>query len=51
MKKFLLIGLAAVALATPAWAKEKCTSECHLFEAWAMAHLCPNLTLIHTPEN
>jgi hypothetical protein len=42
--------LVAPLLIGPASAKEKCTSECHLFTAWAMARLCPNLTLIHTPE-
>lgn len=42
--------LVATVLSGPAWAKEKCTSECHLFTAWAMARLCSNLTLIHTPE-
>lgn len=49
MKTFTML-LVATVLSGPAWAKEKCTSECHLFEAWAMAQLCPNLTLIHTPE-
>jgi hypothetical protein len=42
--------LVATVLTGPAWAKEKCTSECHLFTAWAMARLCSNLTLIHTPK-
>ena len=49
MKTFTIL-LVATVLSGPARAKEKCTSECHLFEAWAMAQLCPNLTLIHTPE-
>jgi hypothetical protein len=48
--KTLTTLLLATVLSGPAWAKEKCTSECHLFTAWAMARLCPNLTLIHTPE-
>jgi hypothetical protein len=42
--------LALSAYSGPASAKAKCTSECHLFSAWAMARLCPNLTLIHTSE-
>ena len=46
----LVLALAASAYSGPAWTKEKCTSECHLFAAWAMAQLCPNVTLIHTPE-
>jgi hypothetical protein len=45
-----VFALAASAYSGPAWAKAKCTSECHLFAAWAMARLCPNLTLIHTLE-
>jgi hypothetical protein len=49
MRKFLATTAVLAALVCPAWAKEKCTSECHLFTAWAMARLCPNLTLIHTP--
>jgi hypothetical protein len=43
----LLLAIAASACSGPASAKAKCTSECHLFDAWAMARLCPNLTLIH----
>jgi hypothetical protein len=50
MKTFTTLLLLATVLCVPAWAKEKCTSACHLFEAWAMVQLCPNLTLIHTPE-
>jgi hypothetical protein len=46
----LVLGLVASAYSGPGWSKEKCTSECHLFAAWAMAQLCPNITLIHTPE-
>jgi hypothetical protein len=46
----LVLALAAPAYSGPAWAKEKCTSECYLFAAWAMAQLCPNVTLIHTPQ-
>ena len=38
-----------LALTASALAKEKCTSECHLFDAWAMMELCPNVMLIHTP--
>lgn len=49
MKTFTMLLLASV-LSASAWAKEKCTSECHLFTAWAMARLCPTLTLIHTPQ-
>jgi len=49
VKTFTML-LAGTLLSGPAWAKEKCTSECHLFTAWAMARLCPNLTLVHTPE-
>ena len=46
----LVLGLVVSVCGDPAWSKEKCTSECHLFAAWAMAQLCPNVTLIHTPE-
>jgi hypothetical protein len=49
MKNFTTLLVATVFLSSPAWAREKCTSECHLFDAWAMALLCSNLTLIHTP--
>jgi hypothetical protein len=34
-----------VALTAPAAAKEKCTSMCHFYEAWALAKLCPKLML------
>jgi hypothetical protein len=46
----LMLAIAASAYSGPASAKAKCTSECHLFAAWAMARLCPNLTLIHNHE-
>jgi hypothetical protein len=45
----LVVALVAPACGVSALAKEKCTSLCHLFDAWAMARLCPNLTLIHNP--
>jgi hypothetical protein len=45
----IAIVLALSTYSCPTTAKEKCTSECHLFTAWAMARLCPNLALIHNP--
>ena len=45
-----VLALAASSYSGPALAKAKCTSMCHLFDAWAMARLCPNLSLIHTPD-
>lgn len=51
MKRLALVLAVAAAGIAPASAKEKCTSMCHLFDAWAMAQSCPNLTLIHNPTN
>lgn len=35
----------AASFAGPAPAKEKCTSMCHFYEAWALSKLCPKLVL------
>ena len=43
MRLFLII--LAGGLVSPAIAKEKCTSMCHFFDAWALAKICPNLAL------
>jgi hypothetical protein len=45
MKKLTIIAIAICALTAPAHAKEKCTSMCHFYEAWAITKLCTNLTL------
>jgi hypothetical protein len=53
MRVILIKGSAVlllIAIGTSAFGREKCTSMCHLFDAWAMSRLCPNLTLIHTPD-
>jgi hypothetical protein len=41
----LTVALLLLALTSPAPAdaKEKCTSMCHFFVAWALVRLCPNL--------
>jgi hypothetical protein len=46
--KTITILLVATVLSGSAWGREKSTSICHLFSAWAMAQLCPHLTLKHT---
>jgi hypothetical protein len=42
MKKTIIILVCV--LAAPAHAKEKCTSMCHFFNAWAITQVCRNLT-------
>jgi hypothetical protein len=46
MRMFLatLIAVACGNIAAPALAREKCTSMCHFFNAWAITQVCKNLT-------
>jgi TPR repeat protein len=43
MRRTLSAATIALALSTPAAAKEKCTSMCHFFDAWALTKVCSNL--------
>jgi hypothetical protein len=48
MKTKLMLAALALLMTTSGTtvhAKAKCTSMCHLFDAYALAQVCPNLTL------
>lgn len=43
--KSMIAAMALLGMSDAAQAKAKCTSMCHLFDAHALAQVCPNLTL------
>jgi hypothetical protein len=45
MRKFLSIFLFGLVVSPAAAKPPECTSMCHLFEAYALARVCPNFTL------